>query len=272
MISKSSPALEGLATCHRTILGARIHALDYRIATSIIVDWARLGESRYVCIANTHSVVQAWRKSGFMRTLNGADLATSDGVPLVWCLKLLGASSAKRVYGPDLMLHVCSEAAKAELPIALFGGNPDTLNALSKFLDQSFPGIQIVCKIAPPYRPLTPEEDEAFVNEIKSSGARILFVGLGCPKQEEWMRAHKDVVSAVMLGVGAAFDFHAGRVRQAPHWMQKIGMEWFFRLLMEPRRLWKRYASTVPLFIVLFAWQYISHCLRPARSMEQSAT
>jgi N-acetylglucosaminyldiphosphoundecaprenol N-acetyl-beta-D-mannosaminyltransferase len=165
-----------------------------------------------------------------------------DALTLVWALKALGIGHAKRVAGPDLCLHVCDMAANSNIPIGLYGGSPETVERFSKTLCEKFPEIQIVCKISPPFRPLSKDEDIALTEEIVNSGARILLVGLGCPKQECWMADHIERINAVMLGVGAAFDFHSGRVKRAPLFVQNLGLEWLFRLLMEPRRLWKRYA------------------------------
>jgi N-acetylglucosaminyldiphosphoundecaprenol N-acetyl-beta-D-mannosaminyltransferase len=148
-------------------------------------------------------------------------------------------------------------AARENVPIGLYGGTPELLEVLVRVLRKRYPGVRVVCQIAPPFRPLRPEEDEAVTREIVASGARILFVGIGCPKQERWMVAHKGRIPAVMLGVGAAFDFHTGRVRQAPHWMQVAGLEWVFRLLMDPRRLWRRYAKHNPRFVGLFLMQLL---------------
>ncbi|WP_456833452.1 WecB/TagA/CpsF family glycosyltransferase [Deinococcus sp. UYEF24] len=203
----------------------------------------------------------------FLDVTNSANLVTPDGMPLVWALQLLGAKNATRVYGPTLTLHVCRAAAQAGIPIGLYGGTPDSLQDFRAFLQHEFPGIRIACSIAPPFRTLTPEEDAAYTEQILESGARILFVGIGCPKQEWWMYNHRDRLPLVMLGVGAAFDFHSGRVRQAPAAMQKLGLEWLFRLIAEPRRLWKRYARQNPRFVVMFASQLWRH--RTAQNKEK---
>jgi N-acetylglucosaminyldiphosphoundecaprenol N-acetyl-beta-D-mannosaminyltransferase len=202
-------------------------------------------------------VMEAFDSAKFQETVNGADLVTPDGMPLVWALKALGVTGASRVYGPELMPHTLDLAAREKVPIGLYGGTPESLDLLDRVLKVRYPDLEVACKIAPPFRPLTSEEDEAVTDEIIASGARILFVGIGCPKQEKWMAAHKDRIPAVMLGVGAAFDFHTGRVRQAPRWMQAAGLEWAFRLLMEPRRLWKRYAKHNPRFVGLFMLQLL---------------
>ena len=167
-------------------------------------------------------------------------------------MRSLGVRDATQVRGTDLTTHVVERAAREGIPIGLYGGTPDLLETFVRILERRYPGVRVVCQIAPPFRPLTPEEDKTVTKEIRSSGARILFVGIGCPRQERWMEAHKDRIPAVMLGVGAAFDFHTGRVRQAPAWMQVAGLEWLFRLLMDPKRLWKRYAKHNPRFVVLF--------------------
>lgn len=242
----------------RTILGTTVHATSYVEATQLMLAWAREGRSSYVCATSVHGVIEAQNNPAFRRILNEADLITPDGMPLVWGLRQLGLSEAGRVYGPTLTLHLCEAAAQAGVPIGLYGGTPESLKAFVSFLEGRFPGIRIACQIAPPFRPLTAAEDASYTQEIVSSGARIVFVGIGCPKQETWMAAHKGRIPAVMVGVGAAFDFHAGRVRQAPRWMQDHGLEWFFRLSVEPKRLWKRYGRIVPRFMVGFGAQLLA--------------
>lgn len=236
---------------HRYILGMRVDATSYADATGRVLAWARAGESRYVCVATVHMVMEAYDDPGFRAAVNAADLVTPDGMPLVWMLRLLGVRGQQRVYGPDLTPHVCRAAARESVPVGFYGGHPDALDALVRNLQARCPGLPVAYAWSPPFRPLTEEEDARVVEEINGSGTRILFVGLGCPKQERWMAAHRGRVRAVMLGVGAAFDFHAGRVRQAPRWMQSAGLEWLFRLAMEPRRLWRRYAKHNPRFVVL---------------------
>lgn len=241
----------------RKVLGMRVDATSYRDASERVIRWAREERSAYVCVATVHMVMEAFDSGAFQRTVNGADLVTPDGVPLVWALKGLGVKDASRVYGPELMPHVVERAAREDVPIGLYGGTPESLETFHQVLEERYPGIKVVCRIAPPFRPLTAEEDEAVTQEIVASGVRILFVGIGCPKQENWMVVHKERIPAVMLGVGAAFDFLTGRVRQAPRWMQVMGLEWVFRLIMEPRRLWKRYARHNPRFVALFLQQLL---------------
>lgn len=241
----------------RYLLGMRVDATSYEDASRRVVRWAREGRSAYVCVATVHMTMEAFDSPDFRRVVNGAELVTPDGRPLVWALGVLGVKGASQVRGTDLTTHVVERAAREDVPIGLYGGTPVLLETFAGMLEERYPGIRVACKIAPPFRPLTPEEDEAVTREIAASGARVLFVGIGCPKQERWMAAHKGRVPAVMLGVGAAFDFHTGRVRQAPRWMQVAGLEWVFRLLMDPRRLWKRYAKHNPRFVGLFLMQLI---------------
>ena len=247
----------GVDLQQRYVLGQRLDATDYADATARVVDWARRGESRYVCLSNVHMVMQGWDDPNFRQIINAADLITTDGVPLVWCLRALGLPSAVRVYGPDLTLHVCATAAQQQLAIGLYGGTAQSLKEFAALLQSRFPAIEIACSIAPPFRPLTAAEDVAYTKQLAESGARILFVGIGCPKQEIWMSEHRGRLNMPMLGVGAAFDFHAGRIKQAPAWLQAIGLEWLFRLLMEPRRLWRRYAWHNPRFVLFFIGQLL---------------
>lgn len=243
---------------HRYILGMRVDATDYEDATQRILHWAKDEESCYICAANVHMTMTAYDKREFTRVVNRAALVTPDGMPLVWALNALGVKQSSRVYGPDLTLNVCRAAALAGIKVGFYGGTPESLSSLVMFLRQQFPQIQITCQISPPFRPLTSEEDKAYTQQIAESGAKILFVGIGCPKQELWMAAHREQIPAVMLGIGAAFDFFSGRVKQAPSWMQELGLEWLFRLIMEPRRLWKRYAYNNPRFLFLFAQQWLT--------------
>jgi N-acetylglucosaminyldiphosphoundecaprenol N-acetyl-beta-D-mannosaminyltransferase len=241
----------------RNVLGTRIDATSYEDASQRVVRWAHEGRSAYVCVAATHLVMETYDSAALRGITNRANLVTPDGRPLVWALRALEVDGASQVRGTDLMQHVVQRAAREDVPIGLYGGTPESLEALVRALEFRFPGLQVACRISPPFRPLTQEEDEAVTREIVESGARILFVGIGCPKQERWMFEHRERIPAVMLGVGAAFDFHAGRVRQAPHWMQAAGLEWVFRLMMDPRRLWKRYAKQNPRFAVLFLLQLL---------------
>ena len=218
---------------------------------------ARNGESRYVCVANVHMCMEAFDSREFNAVVNNADLVVPDGRPLVWALKAFGAKEAQHVRGSDLLLHLCKQAEQEQQAIGLYGGTPESLLDFQNFLTTTFPRLTIAFAASPPFRDLSMEERERYVKEIEASGARILFVGIGCPKQERWMAAHKGKVPCVMIGVGAAFDFFSGRKKHAPRWMQHAGLEWLFRLASDPRRLWKRYLKHNPRFVFYFAGQLI---------------
>jgi N-acetylglucosaminyldiphosphoundecaprenol N-acetyl-beta-D-mannosaminyltransferase len=255
----------------RRILRMRVDATTYDRATAQILNWAQQGEHRYVCVANVHMAMEVYDSPRFAQIVDRADLVTPDGMPLVWALRWFGVPDAERVYGPKLVLCVCAAAAKERVSIGLYGGTPASLDEFVKFLESSFPQIEIVCRIAPPFRPLTPEEEADYRQQIIDSGAQILFVGIGCPKQEDWMAAQTSRIPAVMLGVGAAFDFHSGRVKQAPIWMQNSGLEWLFRLYREPRRLWQRYVYNNPRFIVFLGYQWLTERMHRKSGIENSA-
>lgn len=232
------------------VLGAPIDVLTWDLAVDRIAGWAARHESRYVCICNAHSVVTATQDPRFAQAVAEADMATADGAPVAWMLRRLGHRQQEAINGPDLMLRCCERAAATGEPIFLLGGTEQTLALLRERLPARFPGLRIAGAISPPFRPLSDAEDREIVDAINASGAGTVWVGLGCPKQELWMAAHRGRVHAVMLGVGAAFDFHAGTVPRAPLWMRRRGLEWLHRLLSEPRRLWRRYLVTNTLFIV----------------------
>jgi len=247
------------ARASRDILGIRVDATDYAAATACIVGWSRNEVGRWVCIANVHTTMEAWDDPGFRHQVNQADLVTPDGMPLVWALRKLGVREASRVYGPTLTLHLCERAARDGVPVGFYGGSAEAIGRLVPNLVARFPDLRVVFAESPPFRPLTAEEDERAVERIRASGARLLFVGLGCPKQERWMATHRQRLPLVQIGVGAAFDFHAGLVRQAPPALQRMGLEWAFRLAMEPRRLAGRYSRHNPRFV----WQLLRQLRRP---------
>lgn len=246
---------------HRTVLGMRVDATSYGDGARRVVGWAAERRGRYVCVANVHMTMEAHDDPGFRGLVNDADLVTPDGMPLVWVLRRLGVADATRVYGPTLTLHVCDLAAREGVPVGFYGGRPEAIERLVPHLRSRFPALRVAFAESPPFRPLTADEDAAVVSRIVGSGARILFVGLGCPKQERWMAAHRGQLPLVQLGVGAAFDFHAGLVRQAPPALQRAGLEWAFRLAMEPRRLAGRYLRHNPRFV----WNVAGELLRARR-------
>jgi len=229
------------------VLGVPVDALSWTEAVDRIFAWTKKREVRTVCLCNVHSLVTAMQDATHMQALRAADLVAPDGAPVAWRLRRLGYGDQKRISGPDLMWTCCRRAATDGTEMLLYGGSPATLRKLEAKLLAEFPGINVVGAVSPQFRPLSKEEDEAVVEAINQSGARIVWVGLGCPKQETWMFEHAGKVRAVLIGVGAAFDFHAGTAKRAPLWMQRMALEWLYRLLQNPRRLWKRYlvANTV---------------------------
>lgn len=239
---------------HR-ILGMRIDLTSYYAATKTVLRWSREGRSAMVCLGNVHMVMTAYDEPEFSDVLEDADLVTHDGMPLVWALRLMGHSSVERVYGPHLMTFVCQAAASRGIPVGLYGGTEEVLSDLVRSLQSHYPGLKIPFKVSPPFRPTTKDEDDANLKLLRESGAKILFVGIGCPKQEYWIHKNRRRFAGPMLGVGQAFDLHSGHTRMAPRWIQNIGMEWFYRLCTEPRRLWKRYLKNNPRYLALVAMQ-----------------
>lgn len=237
------------------LLGMRVDITSYLGATGTVIRWAREKRPSMVCLGNVHMVMTAYDDPDFAKVLESADLVTHDGMPLVWALRLLGYSGVERVYGPHLMTFVCQAAAKRSIPIGLYGGTPEVLADLSIALEKRYPGIQIPYRASPPFRSATPDEDARDLKELRESGARILFVGIGCPKQELWIHRNKRRFAGPMLGVGQAFDIHSGHTKMAPRWIQNLGMEWFYRLCTEPRRLWRRYLKNNPRYLALIAMQ-----------------
>lgn len=237
------------------VVSTEVNVSNYEATTDLLVDWSRSQQGRVVCVAPVHPIMEAFDKHKYRAVLNAADFVTADGMPVVWSQRLLGFPEAERVYGPTLTLRLCERCAGEGIPIGLYGGSPAALEAMQRTLRAKFPRLEITYAVSPPFRELTEEEDAAVVEAIRASGCRVLFVGLGTPKQDLWMAAHRDRLPLVQIGVGAAFDFISGRKRQAPAWMQRAGLEWFFRLCCEPRRLWFRYFWHNPRFVALVAWQ-----------------
>jgi N-acetylglucosaminyldiphosphoundecaprenol N-acetyl-beta-D-mannosaminyltransferase len=232
-----------------SVLGVPVDVLSWTEAIDRIFEWALRRESRTICICNVHSIVTARGDAAHTNAIKSADLVTPDGAPVAWMLRKKGHVDQERISGPELMWACCRKASRVGTEMFLYGGSPDTLPRLEQRLRTEFPSIRIVGACSPPFRDLSSEEDTAIVNMINRSGARIVWVGLGCPKQEAWMHAHHHLVNAVMVGVGAAFDFHAGVVKRAPLWMRRNGLEWVHRLLQDPRRLAARYLVGNSIFI-----------------------
>jgi exopolysaccharide biosynthesis WecB/TagA/CpsF family protein len=239
-----------------SVLGVRINAVDYEAAVQTIVDAARAGRSLAVSALAVHGLMTGALDRTHRHRLNEFDLLVPDGQPVRWALNTLYRSQLPdRVYGPLLMQETCRRAASEQLPIYLFGGQASTLGALSINLRKRFPGIEIAGSRPSRFRLLMPTERLELVDDIRTSGAKMLFVGLGCPRQEVFVFEMRTLVSMPMLAVGAAFNFLAGQLAQAPPRLQQCGLEWAFRLAMEPRRLWKRYLLLNPLYVALLACQ-----------------
>lgn len=259
-----------------SVLGVGVSATSYGEVLRLIRDWVAerrkwLTEStpsvppppgRAIFAVCVHNCISAVMDPELMKVINSADLATPDGMPLVWALRSFGAHGQGRVYGPDVMLAACGQAAREQHRVFLFGGSESSLPRLQSRLQARFPALRICGSISPPFRPFTDQENDEFISEIVASGADVVFVGIGAPKQERWIMEHRDrMQGAVLLGVGAAFNFHAGTVKQAPQRMQRAGLEWLFRLAMEPRRLWRRYLVTNPIFLAMWAFQWVERRL-----------
>ncbi len=240
------------------VLGMRVDALATSDSVAAIAKWSSGRQGRYVCLANVHMAVETCRSETYRAVVNGADLVLSDGRPLLWAAKLLGARSPSQTRGADLLPALCEMAETQGLSVAFIGGTSEVLRKLIGEVERRYPRLRICYHYSPPFRALTPQEEGETVRAINAAGPALLFVGLGCPRQEAWMARHKGAISATMLGVGAAFDFIAGSRPQAPRWMQRCGLEWAFRLAQEPRRLFWRYAYTNSYFLIMLMAQIIS--------------
>jgi N-acetylglucosaminyldiphosphoundecaprenol N-acetyl-beta-D-mannosaminyltransferase len=232
------------------VLKAPIDVLDWDQAIGRLLSWGSDRISAVVCICNVHMTVTAGSDPELAEILNAAEMVTPDGAPVAWVMRRAGYESQERINGPDLMWRYLAQAQERGQVVFFYGGQDKTLALLRQSMEHAFPRLKIGGMVSPPFRALSAEEDQAHVDQINSAGTNVLFVGLGCPKQEKWMHAHRGRVQAVMVGVGAAFDYHAGTIQRAPLWMQRSGLEWFHRLCSEPRRLWKRYFVTNTLFIL----------------------
>jgi N-acetylglucosaminyldiphosphoundecaprenol N-acetyl-beta-D-mannosaminyltransferase len=232
------------------VLGVGISALNLQLAAEAVVQAIERKSRGYICVTGVHGVSEAQNDHAFGRILNHAFLNTPDGMPMVWMGRLQGFRDMGRVYGPDLMLKICEISATRGFTHFFYGGAPGVANELKVRLEQRFPGLKIAATYSPPFRPLTVEEESDLQNIVTECRPDIIWVGLSTPKQEKFMADHyQKLDTTLLIGVGAAFDFHAGRVRQAPKWMQRSGLEWLFRLCSEPRRLWRRYLKNNPLFV-----------------------
>jgi N-acetylglucosaminyldiphosphoundecaprenol N-acetyl-beta-D-mannosaminyltransferase len=240
------------------LFGVKATATCYDEAVAAIIRAAKKGVSGTVDLMCVHGLVMGARDAKFREVLNSFSIVASDGQPVRWALNLFHKTGLKdRVYGPELTIRLCKAAAEHGVPIYLYGSSPEVIEKLQANLRDKFPAIKIAGAESPPFRPLTPEEDAAVVKRINDSGAGIVFLGTGCPKQEIFAYEHRHSIKGVQLCVGAAFDFHAGKKKTAPGWMQKRGLEWLFRLTQEPGRLWKRYLVTNTLFSLLVGKRFL---------------
>lgn len=234
-----------------SILGVFVSALNLSQALAQINEWIACQQQVYVCVTPAHAVMDCHQDPHLRRIYNASGMTTPDGMSIVWLLKLKGYPHTGRVYGPDLMLACCQKSVAHGWRHFLYGGSPEILAALEQSLQSRFPQLKIVGRFSPPFRSLSKDEDDAIVTKINNSKPDIVWVGIGSPKQEIWMAEHRNRLNApVLIGVGAAFDFLSGAKKQAPRWVQNSGMEWLFRFITEPRRLWRRYIR-YPLFASL---------------------
>lgn len=232
------------------VLGVAMSRLTMREATDAVLDALQTRRKGYVCVTGVHGVSEAQRDSGFRRILNRAFLNTTDGMPLVWVGRWLGGTAIERVYGPDLMLAVLRATSDGRFTHFFYGGAPGVADDLKQRLEEQVPGVRIVGTYCPPFRPLNPAEQAELTAQVSALQPSIIWVGLSTPKQERFMSEYLERLdTTLMFGVGAAFDFHSGRVRQAPSWIQRAGLEWLFRMCCEPRRLARRYLTNNPIFV-----------------------
>jgi N-acetylglucosaminyldiphosphoundecaprenol N-acetyl-beta-D-mannosaminyltransferase len=240
------------------VLDLQVDLCEYEHAIGRISELSRAGAGGYVCVANVHVAIEAENDPAFARLVNEADLVLPDGTPLVWMQRLQGNKNASQVRGPSLMPMLMLYAEQTGLKVGFLGGREEVLDRILARADNEFPKLDIAYSHSPPFRELTAAENASMAREINDAGVQILFVGLGCPKQERWMAANKSSITAVMIGVGAAFDLYAGQLREAPKIVSRLGLEWMFRLVQEPRRLFSRYLFVNPRFVYLATRQLIS--------------
>jgi N-acetylglucosaminyldiphosphoundecaprenol N-acetyl-beta-D-mannosaminyltransferase len=266
----SPPAAATAPTQPRAVpvLGIPLALIDYERTLDWIDAAIADGDRGYVCVAAVHTVMACREDPGLRAAVLGSSMTVPDGQPLVWAMNALGHDLTSRVYGPELMSRACERAARTGTRMFLYGGrNEGALVQLTLNLRRRYPGLKIVGGYCPPHRTLTAAEEAAVIEDIERSQADVVWVGIGVPKQEKWMATMRPRLHApVLVGVGAAFDFHAGLVPQAPDLLQRLGLEWVYRLVHEPRRLWKRYARYNPLFVAGFLRQYAVHRWNRART------
>ncbi len=240
------------------VLGVPISAVTLEQAVNIMEEWIKQRDQHYICVAPVYSVALCQTDPTIKQIFKNAGMVTPDGMGLVWAMRVLGHSQKERIYGPDLMLKFSEVAAKKGYTNFYYGGGLGIAEKLAQEMKERFRGLEIVGTFTPPFRPLTPKEDKVVTEMINKAKPDVVWIGISTPKQDLWMAEHIGKINApVMVGVGAAFNFFSGEVKQAPKWMQKSGLEWLFRLSQEPGRLWYRYLAYNPLFVLNLALQWI---------------
>ena len=254
-----------------TVIDVSVTALSFDMQIDLMTKWAKARESRGVFVANVHMLVEAHQDSAFAKVMQKADVVTPDGMPLVWMLRLLGNPSQNRVAGLDIMRSLCNRAVEEKISIFLLGSEPEILEKMQTRFQREFPNLKIAGAEPLPFRPLTEAENEAISEVINQSGAGIVMVSLGCPKQETWIAMHLGKIQAVMIGLGGVFPIYAGLKKPAPRFIQNAGLEWLHRLAQDPKRLFGRYATTNPIFLYLaFKQLFIAKISKKKKVMENN--
>lgn len=253
-----------------SIIGSPVTALPFDAQIGTIADWAKARLSKIVCVANVHMLVEAYWHVDFGSVLHKADIVTPDGMPLVWMIRLLGFRQQDRVAGLDIMTGVCQLAQSTGISVYFLGPEPEVLERMRARLRREFPELSIAGMETLPFRPSPLDEDKNLIERVNASGAGIVLIALGCPKQEHWMAMHQNKINAVMIGLGGAFLVYAGVYKRAPRWVRELGLEWLYRLVQEPRRLWRRYALTIPPFVYLALKQLVMSYRSPVLANSQA--
>lgn len=241
----------------KNIISVPVTTLGFDPLISLIGEWGQQRKSKYVCVANVHMLIEAYKNPAFCKILENADLVTPDGMPLVWMLKLFGVKKPNRIAGMDILLALCKYSAENKINLFFVGSTDKILQKIQSRIELEFPKVTIVGMESLPFKPVTELKNKDLIERINKSQANIILVALGCPKQEQWMAMHKGQIKGVMIGLGAAFEVFAGEKKWAPLWIRQAGLEWLFRLVQEPRRLWKRYLYTNSFFIYLIIKQFL---------------
>jgi N-acetylglucosaminyldiphosphoundecaprenol N-acetyl-beta-D-mannosaminyltransferase len=243
---------------HANVLGVKVSAINLGQAVSLADQWVAVGKPGYICVTGVHGVMEAQSDPDLRQILNNAVINTPDGMPMTWVGRLQGFEHMDRVYGPEFMTTLCQLSVERGYRNFLYGGKPDVAQLLSKTLQRRFPGLQVVGTYTPPFRSLTPEEEQQVAAQMRESRAQIVWVGLSTPKQEKFMAQYVDALQVpLLIGVGAAFDYHTGHIRDCSTWVKRAGLQWLHRLLQDPRRLWKRYLLNNPAFLWRISWQLL---------------